>query len=333
MPCAGFYFFMVLFHYMKLLKKITSFFKRPVTIVVHDGSFHADDVTAVALLSLYFKQQNRRVKIIRTRVQSVIEKADIVCDVGGIYDPEKNRFDHHQAGGAGERENGVPYASVGLVWKKFGKELCAPYDSLVEKIDRECIQFIDANDNGYDFGQKAEGISSLSFSSSFMIYNGTWKEKEDSCDTDDYYRFLYAARFAEQFFDRYILVSKQSMEASEIVKQAYEQSQDKEILVFDKNLTRTVFIAHLVNYPEPLFHIYPDRSGTWSVEVVPASFGSFEKRISFPSEWAGLRDEELQKVANDTDLVFCHNACFLCKTKTREGAIRIAQRVRDEKTK
>ncbi len=317
---------------MKLFQKIIQLFSKTITIVVHDGGFHADDVTAVALLRLYYRDKGRKIKVIRTRDELIIKQADVVCDVGGIYDPEKNRFDHHQVGGAGSRENGIPYASVGLVWKKIGKELCFPYDSLVEKIDRECIQFIDANDNGYDFGQKQEGLGSLSFSSSFMIYNATWKEKECSCDSDDYHRFLYAVQLAEEFFDRYILVSKQSMEASEIIKQVYESSVDKEVLVFDKNLTRPVFIAHLVNFPEPLFHIYPDRSGTWSIETVPVNFGSFDKRISFPSEWAGLRDKQLQEKSGFNDLVFCHNSLFLCKTNTKESALQIADYVRNIKT-
>lgn len=321
---------MVVFWYMKkYFSGLLRFLKQPVLVVVHDGSFHADDVTAVAILSLYFKQQGKRIKVIRTRDQSIIAKADIVCDVGGIYDTDKNRFDHHQTGGAGNRENGVPYASVGLVWKKFGKELCAPYESLAEKIDRECIQFIDANDNGYDFGQKAE-VSPLPLPAFFMIYNTTWKERPDFCKKKDKKRFLYAVKLAEQFFDRYIHVSKQSIEASEKIKEVYEQSDDKEILVFDTDFTRPVFIAHLLNYSEPLFHIYPDRSGTWSIETVPMSFGSFERRVSFPKEWAGLRDEKLQQVSGNSDLIFCHNALFLCKAKTKESAILLAQQVRDK---
>ena len=316
---------------MKFLQKITAFFTRPVNIVVHDGGFHADDVTAIALLKLYYKKQGKRIKVSRTRDEILIAKADIVCDVGGVYNPDTNRFDHHQTGGAGTRENGVPYASVGLVWKKIGKELCAPYEILVEKIDRECIQFIDANDNGYDFGQKTEQ-SSLPLSTFFMIYNTTWKERPVFCKEKDRERFLYAVNLAEAFFDRYIDVSKQSVEASEKIREVYENTNDKRVLVFETDFTRPVFISHLLNYPEPLFHIYPDRSGTWSVETVPLQFGSFEKRLSFPREWAGLRNEELQKVSGFNDLIFCHNSLFLCKTKTRASALQIAEYMCNKKT-
>jgi uncharacterized UPF0160 family protein len=32
----------------------------------------------------------------RTRDQKVLDTCDIVVDVGGVFDPEKHRYDHHQ---------------------------------------------------------------------------------------------------------------------------------------------------------------------------------------------------------------------------------------------
>src|SRR3989344_2675707 len=86
-------------------------------IVVHDGGFHADDVFSVAALLLYLSGD---AKVVRTRDPRIIESGDFVVDVGGVYDAERNRLDHHQTGGAGARTNGIPYAAFGLVWKKFG---------------------------------------------------------------------------------------------------------------------------------------------------------------------------------------------------------------------
>ena len=87
-------------------------------LVTHNNSFHADDVFATATLLLVLKKNIDEVEIIRTRDRSLFESGDYVYDTGGIYDEEKNRFDHHQEGMAGERENGIPYSSFGLVWKK-----------------------------------------------------------------------------------------------------------------------------------------------------------------------------------------------------------------------
>lgn len=34
--------------------------------------------------------------IIRTRDTAELDLCDVVVDVGGVYDPDKHRFDHHQ---------------------------------------------------------------------------------------------------------------------------------------------------------------------------------------------------------------------------------------------
>ena len=74
--------------------------KNKKTVAVHDGNFHPDDVFAVATLSILL---DGKIGVIRTRDEGEINKADYVLDVGHIYDPAKNRFDHHQEGGAGFR--------------------------------------------------------------------------------------------------------------------------------------------------------------------------------------------------------------------------------------
>ena len=74
-------------------------------IITHSGSFHSDDIFAVATLQLHFGVEN--VEVIRTRDEEIIASGDIVVDVGGVYDAEKQRFDHHQ-NGAPVRDNGIP---------------------------------------------------------------------------------------------------------------------------------------------------------------------------------------------------------------------------------
>ena len=58
-------------------------FKRK-TIVTHSGAFHADDVFAVATLDLTY---DGKVKFMRSREPEDLAKADIVLDVGAVYDP------------------------------------------------------------------------------------------------------------------------------------------------------------------------------------------------------------------------------------------------------
>ena len=65
------------------------------TIATHSGCFHADDAMACMMLAKYTKEF-KDPKIIRTRENEIIEKVDLVVDVGGVYDPNTNRYDHHQ---------------------------------------------------------------------------------------------------------------------------------------------------------------------------------------------------------------------------------------------
>ncbi len=59
-------------------------------------------------------------QIVRTRDEALLAAADVRVDIGGRSDPASGDFDHHQRGGAGERANGIRYASFGLVWRHHG---------------------------------------------------------------------------------------------------------------------------------------------------------------------------------------------------------------------
>ena len=65
----------------------------------------------------------------RTRQESVFDQLDIVVDVGGVYDAERNRFDHHQATFDESWTNSptdiTKLSSAGLVYRHFGKEVIA----------------------------------------------------------------------------------------------------------------------------------------------------------------------------------------------------------------
>ena len=61
----------------------------PRSLGTHSGTFHADEVTACALLLVY--DLIDRDKIIRTRDITKLSTCEFVCDVGGEYDPLKKR--------------------------------------------------------------------------------------------------------------------------------------------------------------------------------------------------------------------------------------------------
>ena len=107
-------------------------------IVIHDGLFHADDLFSVAILKMLYNNFD----LVRTRDEKEFDNADFVIDVGRKFDNIKY-FDHHQVGGVGARPDGFPFASFGLLWKKFGEELCGSKgaaDFLDEKFIRIAVK-------------------------------------------------------------------------------------------------------------------------------------------------------------------------------------------------
>ncbi len=323
--------------------------QKEIKIVAHNASFHADDVFAVAtiLISLSAdaknadkdgvinleknENSNKTVKVIRTRHPEEIAEGDYVVDVGGEYDPTKNRYDHHQKGGAGKRENGVPYASFGLVWKHIGPQICSD-ESLTEegqlelwqKIDNEIVCAIDANDNGFDLSKMLiEGVYSPSLSLSIMIEKPTWEER--GSEAFMYESFMRAVVKAQDFLKRYIIVQLASLRAKKAIIETYNNSENKSIIVFAHDYERINFVKTLVHLPEIIFYIYPDNSGYWSAEAVPTNEDSFEKRKSFPEAWAGLTGVDFEKATGNNDAIFCHNGRFLFKAKTEASAISLAK--------
>lgn len=58
------------------------------------GSFHCDEALGVALLRKTTQFANAT--LLRTRNEELLKTADIVLDVGSVYDADRLRFDHHQ---------------------------------------------------------------------------------------------------------------------------------------------------------------------------------------------------------------------------------------------
>jgi uncharacterized UPF0160 family protein len=103
-------------------------------------------------------------------------------------------------------------------------------------------------------------------------------------------------------------------------------AQDKRLLVFDTPVSRGM----LVEYPDVEVIVYPDQSiaNKWKVSVIPKSHDSFDSRVYFPAEWAGLHGEELQAKSGISDLQFCHKGRFLCVANSKESAIKAAKQAK-----
>lgn len=299
------------------------FWKKKVQIVTHNGSFHSDDVFAAAVLSLYFESSNTPYKITRSVDEQVIQNADIVFDIGGVYDPESNRFDHHQKGGAGDRENGIPYAAFGLIWKHYGLDLCDGDEEVWKQIDTSVVQPIDAGDNGVNiFESTHEEISPVLIQGLIGSFNISFDENPDLVDE----RFGEVVAVCVRYIERVIHQTQAQQQVKQAVKKAYKESQDKRFIVLDTEYGRMPITIAVSEFSEVLYFVYPSNRAGWSVCASRVKLEGFESKKPFPESWRGLRDDQIARASGVEGAVFCHNSGFLCAAKTREAAIELARK-------
>lgn len=283
--------------------------------VTHSGSFHADEVMATVILSKVLPDM----KLCRTfRVPEGLNQDVIVYDIGG------GRFDHHQRGGNGERENGVPYSSAGLIWKEFGHEVVngtSNPELVWASIDKGLIQGIDAIDNGVmpksEYPAKAMSISNI-----ISSFNPNWDEDMSSDDA-----FMKAVAFAEVIFDNLLKSAIAKVKAQDGVEKALVKAANG-IMVLEQYMPWQDFIFSSENMmtEEILYVVFPSNRGGYNVQAVPDKPGSFGQRKPLPKEWAGLRDEAIAKVSGVKTANFCHPGRFICGADKFEDALLLAKK-------
>jgi len=302
-----------------MLKKLKTIFLRDrcIKIAVHSGNFHPDDVFSVALLSIMYEGN---IKVVRSRSHEIYSKADFIVDVGLEYDPGKNKFDHHQEGGAGERPNGIKYSSIGLLWKSFGEKVCSS-KKVADIIDSKLVQIIDADDTGFNLSILIlEGVYPFTIADVIYSFRSTWKESERIDDK----AFIEAVDVAKNVLERQIRNTRDEVDAEELIGEVYGKAEDKRIIFFENNLLPK---GLLLKYPEPLFTIYKERGGNiWRVTAVRKSERGFEVRKKFPDSWSGKDSEELIAITGVKDASFCHTSCVFAGAKSKEGAIELAKK-------
>jgi uncharacterized UPF0160 family protein len=160
--------FMEPLHNVKVISSLDNVPEGAMLIGTHDGSFHCDEVLAISMLSFLptYRPSNTHTYILRTRKPELLEKCNIVVDVGAVYDAATHRYDHHQrtfTDCLAEYGFKTKLSSAGLVYKHFGKAILqellnsGSFDidsnsKLVDvcyiKLYKDFMEHIDAIDNG-----------------------------------------------------------------------------------------------------------------------------------------------------------------------------------------
>jgi uncharacterized UPF0160 family protein len=266
-------------------------------IVTHEGTFHADEVFAVAVLSTIYPKAD----ITRTRLLEEKE-GSIFVDVGMKYDG-KMHFDHHQKDPNLTRSDGNQYASAGLIWNRYHEHFIRESikEPLTEdeitfislKLDDKLFKAVDAVDNGLLHSLK-NGFPIYSISHFISSFNA-----KDTNSSEQDSQFILAVDIAK-------MAIKQELE------QAYNEAK-----AF--NIVRNLITGPILELPEYMpYHdaikgtyvkyvVFPDRR-QWVIR-------SAENKYNFNS------DQVEQDLKLKTDLIFCHKTGFIAKTKTKESAI------------
>ncbi|MGK0465743.1 MYG1 family protein [Clostridium sp.] len=290
--------------------------KNITTLGTHSGKFHADDVMATAILRILLGD----IKVTRTRDEDILREQDFVYDIG------LGEFDHHQLNKE-VRENNIPYAACGLVWREFGPRVIQKFNSefdeeditsIFDYVDKNILQGIDATDNGIDINSE---IRVTTISDIIQTFNPAW----DSTSYKDE-AFEEAVRYATELIERIIGRQVSVIKARVIVNEAFQNRDSKEIMVLKKGCPWLHQLLKIDINTEVLFVISPDDNNVeYKIQSVKKTPDTFEARKDILESIRGKSSEEINSIIKIDDAIFCHKAGFIASAKSMESALKIAK--------
>ena len=286
----------------------------PRSFGVHDGTFHADDVTACALL-LYFDLIDKK-EIVRTRDYDTLAFMQFVCDVGGKYDPSKKRFDHHQSSYEGL------LSSAGMIWTYLKEEkIIEP--SLYQYLRERFIHGVDEVDTGVRFPPFGHAdFSSVIASFVPVSYDATNQEMDDAFFEAVDFVFGYLTRMVKKYY--YL----------EKCKERVEEVMDAmgECLIFEEKLPWLEPFFSLGGEKHAAEFVIMPSGDHWKLRGVPPTY---EKRMQvrkpLPLAWAGKINNDLKEETGIEGAIFCHKGRFISVWETKEAALKALKFVLGEK--
>lgn len=314
-------------------------------IATHDGTFHADETTACAVITYLYDNAS----IIRTRDHELMEQADLIIDVS--LQNDERHYDHHSKDFTLSRENGVRYATAGLMWKKFGMEFlnkvaareldfrpsATVYAAAFKRIDQNFMTMVDLNDNGQlsdyvsqiaaantdeeialrdrliEFYQCSPDIPYIVAMQNLSSAKGEAQDKA----------FMQTVKMLRQILVPCAINALTTASGIERVLASY---QGGKILVMQERLPWSqAVMEHPELFKDCLLAIYPDRSERWRIQSLPVSKAlRFKNRLSAPIAWRGLDGAQLSQVAGLPNLSFVHRSGFTGGAESYEDTMNMA---------
>lgn len=270
----------------------------------HDGTFHADEVTACALLLLF--DLIDKDKIVRTRDLDELAKCEYVCDVGGVYDPQKKLFDHHQVQYQGMM------SSAGMVLL-YLKDRGILKQKEYQFFNHVLILGVDASDNGND--PQIPGLCSYSH----VVTNFTPIQHNSPPEVQNA-AFFQALEFAfghvKRLWERYCYTQS----CRQVVEEAMNNS--SMCLIFEKGIPWMEIFFELDGANHPAQFVIMPSGKHWKLRGIPPTYDDkMNVRYPLPLEWAGLIEDDLKKVSGIGGAIFCHKGRFISVWETQRDAL------------
>jgi uncharacterized UPF0160 family protein len=276
----------------------------PKSCGTHDGTFHADEVTACALLIVFGLID--RDKIYRTRDPAKLSQCEYVCDVGGTYDSSQKLFDHHQVEYQGS------LSSAGMILS-YLKEANILNEQVYYYFNNNLISGVDDHDNGLD--PQIPGICTYShvMANFTPIHYDSKPEDQDAA----FYRALdFAMGHLQRMWDRYQYVHS----CREDVALAMEPRD--ECLMFDRALPWMDLFFELEGINHPAQFVIMPTGIHWKLRGIPPTYDDrMEVRLPLPMEWAGHLEEDLKDISGIEGAIFCHKGRFISVWETKKDAL------------
>lgn len=254
----------------------------------HSTQFHSDEVFTTAL----FLTLNPNFTYERN--------LDIPDDPNVIvYDKGMGKYDHHQIDNE-VRDNGIPYASFGKVWRDFSKYLTIDNRLMTKTerdiVERKLVQRIDATDNGKGHDD---------YSGFIALLNPINRDAKNTVENENE-MFAQAVNFAKIALGRYIENSIEIGKHHEVLKNNINKAEDGILCVPEYIAIKEPTIHNILLENEIDIVVYPSQRGGFNIQQVPIEEGSFIGRMPFPQEWLGKRDDDLPE-----HITFCHSGNWL----------------------
>lgn len=284
-------------------------------IKTHNGTFHADEVFAIALLQIIYK--NEHVEIIRSRDDNI--NADIYIDIGGKFD-NIVYFDHHfkKFYEFHDVDQKLPKASFGLIWDKYAP-LLIDNQNIINKVKVMLVIPIDAHDNNIKLCKYNESnYNAYTISNVISAFNKKDADNEDA-------QFFKALEVAKTTIINCIDYVKEQFKDETVLKKIFDEQRelsDKSYVILDThyNYSNAIkdkkysYITHLI-FPE---------EGKWRAICIKDN-NSQTLKAPFPEKWGGLFDQELERVSNIEGSIFCHKGLWIAVNQTKDGIIQMVE--------